>query len=168
MDQAQGKEEDENDPRKLKPGEIDPNPETKAARPDPVDMDEDEKEMLAEARVRLANTKGKKAKRKAREQLIEEARRLAAIQKKRELRAAGIDFNLKKKIKGVDYNQDVPFERAPLELVYATGEEETPKPNLHLANISLQTLEGKRRDEEEETKRKLDAKRIKKLKGKCF
>ena len=29
------------DPRKLKPGEIDPNPETKPARPDPQDMDED-------------------------------------------------------------------------------------------------------------------------------
>ncbi|MFO0131564.1 MAG: hypothetical protein ACK52J_03360 [bacterium] len=36
------------DPRKLKPGEIDPNPETKPAKPDPVDMDEDMKEMLAE------------------------------------------------------------------------------------------------------------------------
>ncbi|KAJ6858228.1 Cell division cycle 5-like protein [Populus alba x Populus x berolinensis] len=54
------------DPRKLRPGEIDPNPESKPARPDPVDMDEDEKEMLSEARARLANTKGKKAKRKAR------------------------------------------------------------------------------------------------------
>ncbi len=31
---------DENDPRKLKPGEIDPTPETKPAKPDPVDMDE--------------------------------------------------------------------------------------------------------------------------------
>ena len=31
----------DDDPRKLKPGEIDPNPETKPARPDPVDMDED-------------------------------------------------------------------------------------------------------------------------------
>ena len=29
------------DPRRLRPGEIDPNPETKPARPDPVDMDED-------------------------------------------------------------------------------------------------------------------------------
>ena len=29
------------DPRKLRPGEIDPSPETKPARPDPVDMDED-------------------------------------------------------------------------------------------------------------------------------
>ncbi|KAG4397560.1 hypothetical protein GLYMA_10G165900v4 [Glycine max] len=52
------------DPRKLRPGEIDPNPESKPARPDPVDMDEDEKEMLSEARARLANTKGKKRKRK--------------------------------------------------------------------------------------------------------
>jgi len=55
-------------------------------------MDEDEKEMLAEARVRLANTKGKKAKRKARGKLIEEARRLALLQKKRELKAAGIQY----------------------------------------------------------------------------
>eukprot|EP00972_Heterocapsa_arctica_P026270 3866508-Heterocapsa_arctica.AAC.1 len=32
---------DENDPRRLKPGEIDPHPETKPARADPIDMDED-------------------------------------------------------------------------------------------------------------------------------
>ena len=45
--QAQKKEEGDDgsaavadDPRKLKPGEIDPNPETKPARPDPADMDE--------------------------------------------------------------------------------------------------------------------------------
>lgn len=34
------------DPRKLKPGEIDPNPETKPARPDPKDMDEDGKNII--------------------------------------------------------------------------------------------------------------------------
>merc|ERR550534_2175688 len=63
LDQAQKKEEGgggdaagAEDPRKLKPGEIDPNPETKPARPDPKDMDEDELEMLSEARARLANT----------------------------------------------------------------------------------------------------------------
>lgn len=49
-----------------------------------------EKEMLSEARARLANTQGKKAKRKARERQLEEARRLAILQKKRELKAAGI------------------------------------------------------------------------------
>ena len=89
------------DIRRLRPGEIDPDPETKPARPDPIDMDEDgklrlvfdllllltrltlEKEMLSEARARLANTQGKKAKRKARERQLEEARRLAVLQKKR-------------------------------------------------------------------------------------
>lgn len=59
------------DPRRLRPGEIDPNPHTKPARPDQIDMDEDEKEMLSEARARLANTQGKKAKRKAREKQLE-------------------------------------------------------------------------------------------------
>jgi hypothetical protein len=49
-----------------------------------------EKEMLSEARARLANTQGKKAKRKARERQLEEARRLAMLQKRRELKAAGI------------------------------------------------------------------------------
>uniref|UniRef100_A0A3Q2D2A6 Cell division cycle 5-like protein n=1 Tax=Cyprinodon variegatus TaxID=28743 RepID=A0A3Q2D2A6_CYPVA len=38
--QRENEEEVGDDPRKLKPGEIDPNPETKPARPDPVDMDE--------------------------------------------------------------------------------------------------------------------------------
>lgn len=42
-DKVQMKEGEDDDPRKLRPGEIDPNPETKPARPDPVDMDEDGK-----------------------------------------------------------------------------------------------------------------------------
>lgn len=45
-DQAQAKEgekDEGDDPRKLRPGEIDPHPETKPARPDPIDMDEDGK-----------------------------------------------------------------------------------------------------------------------------
>jgi pre-mRNA-splicing factor CDC5/CEF1 len=47
--------------------------------------------MLAEVRVRLANTKGKKAKRKERQKVIEEARRLAMLQKVRELKSAGVE-----------------------------------------------------------------------------
>ena len=62
------------DVRRLRPGEVDPDPESKPARPDTIDMDEDEKEMLSEARARLANTQGKKAKRKARERQQEESR----------------------------------------------------------------------------------------------
>lgn len=117
-------EEDHDDPRKLKPGEIDPNPETKPARPDPIDMDEDELEMLSEARARLANTQGKKAKRKARERQLEEARRLAALQKRRELKAAGIELKrYGKKKREVEYNKEIPFERKPAIGFYDTENE---------------------------------------------
>ena len=71
--------------RGVRVGEIDTQPETKPARPDPVDMDEDEVEMLQEARARLANTQGKKAKRKGREKMLAEAKRLADLQKRREV-----------------------------------------------------------------------------------
>ena len=84
--------DDEDDPRLLRSGEIDPHPESRPARPDPIDMDDDEKDMLQEARARLANTQGKKARRKMREKDMELARRLASNQKRRELRAAGIDY----------------------------------------------------------------------------
>jgi pre-mRNA-splicing factor CDC5/CEF1 len=46
--------------------------------------------MLSEARARLANTKGKKAKRKAREKMLEVAKRMSAMQKRREMKAAGM------------------------------------------------------------------------------
>jgi len=123
-----GREEtDPNDPRRLRAGEIDPNPETKACRPDPVDMDEDEKEMLQECRARLANTKGKKAKRKAREKQLEEARRLAQLQKQRELKQAGIDVYRPIKIRGVDYNTEIPFQALVPEGRYQAPSDETPQ-----------------------------------------
>ena len=127
LDQATRKDqgmEDADDPRRLRPGEIDPNPETKPARPDPVDMDEDEKEMLSE-RARLANTRGKKAKRKAREMQLEEARRLAALQKRRELKAAGIEMpSRQRKARGIDYNTEVPFQKvAPAGFYDTVGED---------------------------------------------
>ncbi|KAL8443543.1 hypothetical protein Emed_006757 [Eimeria media] len=124
------------DPRRLRPGEIDPHPETKPSRADPIDMAEDEKEMLEEARARLANTRGKKAKRKAREKQLEEARRLAALQKKRELKAAGF---------------------------YEVPPEENPEGNLNFANISLQHMEGTMRAREEEKLRREDARKLKRL-----
>ncbi|KAF3357267.1 hypothetical protein VdG1_05925 [Verticillium dahliae VDG1] len=82
------------------------------ARPDTIDLDEDEKEMLSEARARLANTQGKKAKRKARERQQEESRRLASLQKRRELKTAGINIKVVTRKKGqMDYNADIPFEK---------------------------------------------------------
>lgn len=154
LDQAQRKEEGEDaadDPRKLKPGEIDPNPETKPARPDPKDMDEDELEMLSEARARLANTQGKKAKRKAREKQLEEARRLAALQKRRELRAAGIEVNpRRKKRRGVDYNAEIPFEKRPALGFYDTSKEDIDPMAPDFSKMRQQNLDGELRSELEE------------------
>ncbi|KAI8096219.1 pre-mRNA splicing factor component-domain-containing protein [Halteromyces radiatus] len=142
------------DVRKLRPGEVDPEPESKPARPDPVDMDEDEKEMLSEARARLANTQGKKAKRKARERQLEEARRLTTLQKRRELKAAGINVRVKKMKNTMDYNTDIPFEkRAPLGFFDVT-EEKAQKPNAELlTNVRLSKLNRRRADIEEEKER---------------
>lgn len=112
------------DVRRLRPGELDPDPETKPARPDTIDLDEDEKEMLSEARARLANTQGKKAKRKARERQQEESRRLATLQKRRELKTAGINIKVTTRKQGeMDYNADIPFERKAAPGFYDTSEE---------------------------------------------
>ncbi|KAK8240385.1 pre-mRNA splicing factor component-domain-containing protein [Phyllosticta capitalensis] len=140
LDEAEAKENDElalggpdggetaapsaDDVRRLRPGEVDPDPESKPARPDTIDLDEDEKEMLSEARARLANTQGKKAKRKARERQLEESRRLAVLQKRRELKNAGINIKVTTVKKGqMDYNADIPFEKAPAPGFYDTQEE---------------------------------------------
>lgn len=113
------------DVRKLRPGETDPDPESKPARPDTIDLDEDEKEMLSEARARLANTQGKKAKRKARERQLEESRRLAVLQKRRELKSAGINVKVTTRKKGqMDYNADIPFEKPAVPGFYDTQEEQ--------------------------------------------
>ncbi|CAN6270570.1 unnamed protein product [Urochloa humidicola] len=164
LDAACAKDENyepNDDPRKLRPGEIDPNPESKPARPDPVDMDEDEKEMLSEARARLANTRGKKAKRKAREKQLEEARRLASLQKRRELKAAGIDTrHRKRKRKGIDYNAEIAFEKRPPPGFYDTVGEDKPPEHVQFPT-TIEDLEGKRRVDIEAQLRKQDIARNK-------
>ncbi|OLY82751.1 Pre-mRNA-splicing factor CEF1 [Smittium mucronatum] len=157
------------DIRRLRPGEIDPDPETKPARPDPVDMDEDEKEMLSEARARLANTQGKKAKRKARERQLEEAKRLASLQKRRELKAAGIEIKKKKKRKHLDYNADIPFEKKPMPGFYETYDEiSNPIQISSQSGKKLQDIEPKKRweIEEEANKNRQDKKSKKSHTGK--
>ena len=168
LDQAQRKEDGgdiADDPRKLKPGEIDPNPETKPARPDPKDMDEDELEMLSEARARLANTQGKKAKRKAREKQLEEARRLASLQKRRELRAAGINTRLRygtRRNRIIDYNKEIPFEKRPAIGFYDTATEHPDANAINFKRLRMDQVDEKRRDEEEQKERKKDKKVLKK------
>ena len=166
LDEAQGRDTmDENDPRRLRPGEIDPNPETRPAKADPVDMDDDEKQMLQEARARLANVRGKKANRKAREKVMDETRRLAELQKDRELRAAGLSSSHRRVKRGeIDYTKEIPFETQPLRGVHAFGAEEEPRASISLQNLTLQQLEGKTRMDEEKKFRKEDKRIIKKLK----
>ncbi|KAK1936204.1 cell division cycle 5-like protein [Babesia divergens] len=161
LDQAQGRDEDDElDPRRLRPGEIDPSPESRPCRADAVDMDDDEKEMLAEARARLANTRGKKAKRKAREKQIEQTRRLASLQKRRELKNAGVIVGkLKLHNSIMNYATEVPLETQPPKGFY---EPETDH-EIDQSIRSIRQLEGSQRDEEMKRMRLDDARKIKKL-----
>jgi pre-mRNA-splicing factor CDC5/CEF1 len=171
LDQAQDEAaEPTDDPRRLRPGEIDPAPETKPARPDPIDMDEDEKEMLSEARARLANTAGKKAKRKARERQLGESKRLSMLQKRRELKAAGIESKLgggNKKRKFIDYGTEIPFQKIPPAGFYevnaenAEGKKVKLDPAVH--GLELAKMEGRHLKEEEEKNRQKDQRALKKL-----
>lgn len=141
-------------------------PEGKPARPDAVDMDEDELEMLGEARARLANTKGKKAKRKAREKELDVAKRIANLQKRRELKAAGIAMKPRRRDRREpDLAVEIPFQRAPVPGFYDTREEDEQAARLRtdVGNVGklLENYEGKRHDEIERVRRKQDEQRRK-------
>lgn len=173
LDEAEARENDElglggpdggetaapsaDDVRRLRPGELDPDPESKPARPDTIDLDEDEKEMLSEARARLANTQGKKAKRKARERQLEESRRLALLQKRRELKNAGINIKIVNRKKGqMDYNADIPFEKKAVPGFYDTLDEKDENEKEREAfDPRKQQLANKRKgDQDDDVQRK--------------
>ena len=164
LDETQGRLTlDEHDPRKLRPGEIDPTPEIRPAKADAVDMDDDEKQMLQEARARLANVHGKKATRKAQEEMVKEAKRLSEMQKEKELRAAGVFAPPKRLKRGeMDYNKEIPFETQPHAGIHDLGAEETPRPSISLDGLSAQKLEGRTKAQEESKQRKEDKERLKK------
>lgn len=155
------------DPRRVRPGEIDPNLETRPARPDPIDMDEDEKEMLSEARARLANTRGKKAKRKAREKMLEDAKKMALLQKKRELKAAGIELKVRvPHWRGINYNEEIPFQRHVPAGFYDTSSEKDTFIKPKFTGVQQHRLEGKRKSEMEAEARKKDRAKHQRLKEK--
>ncbi|KAH3678431.1 hypothetical protein WICMUC_001448 [Wickerhamomyces mucosus] len=144
--------------KNLELGDINVNPETKVAKPDADNLDDDEKEMLAEAKARLANTRGKKATRKARERMLEESKRIALLQKRRDLKQAGITTRLKapkKKFKNqFDYNADIPFEHFPAEGPYDVSEE-VSKNNAKLDKFETQvSLSGLKDDDDKKGKKK--------------
>ena len=89
------------------------------------------------------------------------------MQKNRELKAAGISVFRPTKIRGVNYNVEIPFEKRVPEGRYdIDAPEENPNVDHFKSNIALQQIEMKRRDEEDKKKKALDAKRMKKLKQK--
>jgi hypothetical protein len=89
------------------------------------------------------------------------------MQKNRELKAAGISVFRPTKIRGVNYNVEIPFEKRVPEGRYdIDAREENPNVDNFKSNIALQQIEMKRRDEEDKKKKALDAKRMKKLKQK--
>lgn len=100
-------------------------------------MDEDEMEMLSEARARLANTRAKKAKRKAREKQLEEARRLASLLNSRQLKAAWLDNRHKKRKRNtIDYNAG---------FYDVADETETSVVEQRKFSTTIEDLEGERR-----------------------
>src|SRR4051794_2897695 len=118
--------------------------------------------MLSEARARLANTQGKKAKRKARERQLEESRRLAVLQKRRELKHAGINVKVVTRKPGqMDYNADIPFEKPAAPGFYDTINEQSQNEREREAfDPRKQQLANKRKgdqdDDAERKKRKND------------
>lgn len=140
------------DVRRLRPGEVDAYAESRPARPDAIDMDEEDKEMLSEARARLANVSGKKAKRKARERQLEESRRLALLQKRRELKAAGINIKITpKKGNHIDYNADVPLEKeVPAGFFDTTDEIDRNEKQREAFDPRKQQLANKRKMDQQE------------------
>ncbi|VDL73180.1 unnamed protein product [Nippostrongylus brasiliensis] len=161
---AEGLDDEATEAKRLKPGEIDPTPETKPARPDPIDMDDDELEMLSEARARLANTQGKKAKRKARERQLSEARRLASLQKRREMREAGLLVRRFKRLKrnAIDYSGEIPFEKAVPAGFHDPSEDKIDTSDKHQRAIA--DHEKPRRMEVENELRKQDREKLKRKK----
>ena len=122
--------------------------------------------MLSEARARLANTQGKKAKRKARERQLEEARRLAFVQKRREMKAAGIDIKLLPKRGVFNYNREIPFHMKPQSGFFDTSEEQTRVHQLNFRGKLVTEMNLQSRSEKDAERRKKEEKRRKEAKDK--
>jgi hypothetical protein len=101
-----------------------PNFETLDPIPDPVDMDQESKEMLAEARARLANTQGKKARRKARERQPDAPRKVTARRKARELESLGLVLGKKNVWEDEEFELDVITTHEPKAVKFQTTDDD--------------------------------------------
>lgn len=122
--------------------------------------------MLSEARARLANTQGKKAKRKARERQLEESRRLASLQKRRELKAAGVNWKLRVRKGEINYNTEVPFQiRAPAGF-FDTSEEKQQLGEAVFKPVKLSDIEPKTRAQQEDENQRNDMRKRRQMQEK--
>lgn len=112
----------------VKAGDFMINADVQAAKQDNEELGDEEREMLAEARVRLVNTQGRKGTRKIRERMLEMSKRVAHLQKRRELKQAGIHTRLrgpkKKYDTQLDYNSDIVYEQGAVGGIYDTSRED--------------------------------------------
>ncbi|KAG9390106.1 cell division cycle 5-related protein [Carpediemonas membranifera] len=93
----------------------------------------DEQDMLLEARARMANTKGKKAKRLERERLMDRGRRQAMLAKRREMAGRGQAMGAIRRTSkawDIDYATEIPFEHAPPPGLFQSTEAELKKGQL--------------------------------------
>ncbi|AQZ14933.1 CEF1 (YMR213W) [Zygosaccharomyces parabailii] len=148
----------------FKVGDVNPNAETQVAKPDGREMDDEEREMLAEARARLLNTQGKKATRKVRQRMLEESKRIAQLQKRRELKQAGVRTDIKKPRKRysteIDYNEDIAYEQQPQPGVYDTSLEDrrmAASIEKFEENVALRGLRERKEDGRVKKKRTTDS-----------
>uniref|UniRef100_A0A914R958 Uncharacterized protein n=1 Tax=Parascaris equorum TaxID=6256 RepID=A0A914R958_PAREQ len=105
------------------------------------------------------------AKRKAREKQLSEARRLASLQKRRELRAAGISWGSHKfqrrNVTHIDYSAEIPFEK-PVPAGFHDPSEDKYEKDTTFKKQTRAEIEGLRRDDVENEERKKDRERLKK------
>ncbi|CDF90693.1 ZYBA0S08-00716g1_1 [Zygosaccharomyces bailii CLIB 213] len=148
----------------FKVDDVNPNAETQVAKPDGREMDDEEREMLVEARARLLNTQGKKATRKVRQRMLEESKRIAQLQKRRELKQAGVRTDIKKPRKRysteIDYNEDIAYEQQPQPGVYDTSlEDQRMAASIEMfeENVALRGLRERKEDGRVKKKRTLES-----------
>jgi pre-mRNA-splicing factor CDC5/CEF1 len=125
----------------------------------------------------LANTQGKKAKRKAREKMLDEAKRLADLHKRRELKQAGLlssaartkSLGGKRKRGEMDLGVEIPFHKpAPIGFHDTTDEDRRADMirNKRLREVNVKQInesQYRTRDREEKDAQKREDSRIRAL-----
>ncbi|KAF9623376.1 hypothetical protein IFM89_001296 [Coptis chinensis] len=147
--------EPNDDPRKLRPGEIDPNPNLNPHVRIPLTWIRMRKKCFQFGLGWLTPGKEKRKEKPGETALKKQGGIVSA--KRRELKATGIDNKSaeKRKRKGIDYNSEIPFEKKPPPGFFDVVDEErvVEQPKFP---TTIEELEGKRRVDVEAQLRRQD------------